>query len=90
MRRVQEDSYKTESRALGAVKLIPSRSHDMRSHSYDGGSPGETMKQREPHSYNVTPGVLTSIVKHVRKTGQIQGREELADLLRRSMELNSA
>ena len=62
----------------------------MRSNSYDGGSPPEIAQQKEPHSYNVTPGVLTSIVRQVRKTGHIQGREELADLLRRSIELNSA
>ena len=62
----------------------------MRSNSYDGGSPSEIAKQKEPHSYNVTPGVLTSIVRQVRKTGHMQGREELADLLRRSVELNSA
>lgn len=62
MRRV-EDCYKSADRIPETVKLIPSRSQDMRSTSCDDSSPGDLLKQREVQSYNVTPGVLTSIVK---------------------------
>ena len=86
MRKMVEDSYRTADRVTETVKLAPSRSSkDMRSTSCDGSSPGEILKQREPHSYNVTPGVLTSIVKQVRKTGNVHGREELANFLKRSV-----